>query len=162
MTVTQVLGAGLVLAPVSGNFDCGEIFTLEILADPATADLKGVSLVLEFDGAILHPLGVEAGALMTGAACPYFLDWRPATIPTDTLAVDMAALGCSVNGPGVLLRFQFEGQVQGISPLSIRNGVLRDSINADIPFSSNVAQVDYRCPVADESTTWGALKAGYR
>ncbi len=166
--VILVLAAGtaraadLVLSPVTGSFDCGETYTLEVLADPATTDLHGASLVLEFDAAILQPLAVTAGSLVTGAGCPHFFTWLNAGAPSDSIAVDLATLGCSVDGPGVLVQIVFEGAVQGISPVRLRSGILRDSQNDDIPFTSNEAEVDYRCPVADESVAWGAVKARYR
>ncbi|PIV81843.1 hypothetical protein COW53_02150, partial [bacterium CG17_big_fil_post_rev_8_21_14_2_50_64_8] len=71
--------AGLSLVPSVGSFDCGETFTLDLMVDAQTIDLHGSSVVLEFNDAILAPLAVQPGALVTGAACPYFFDWTNAS-----------------------------------------------------------------------------------
>lgn len=154
--------ASLVLSPATGSFDCGETYTLDVLVDASTTDLQGASLVLEFDGAILQALDVTAGDLITGAGCPHFVNWLNAGAPSDSVAVDLATLGCTVNGPGSIVRITFEGYVQGLSFIRVRSGILRDGQNNEIPFTSSEAEVDYRCPVADEAVAWGTVKAGYR
>ncbi|PJA76337.1 hypothetical protein CO151_03255 [bacterium CG_4_9_14_3_um_filter_65_15] len=154
--------AGLSLVPSVGSFDCGETFTLDLMVDAQTIDLHGSSVVLEFNDAILAPLAVQPGALVTGAACPYFFDWTNASAIGDSIAVDLANLGCSVEGPGSILRVTFEGSVSGVSAVDCRSGILRDSLNQDIPYTCTGAEVNYLCPIADDPQAWGSLKALYR
>ncbi len=154
--------ANLEFVPAAGSFDCGESWVVDLMIDASVTDLHGASLVVEFDDAILVPLTVSAGTLVTGAACPNFFTWLNATTMGDSIAVDLANLGCAVAGPGSILRMTFEGYQQGIAFVRCRSGVLRDSNNLDIPFTCTEASVDYRCPVADEAQAWGAVKASYR
>jgi len=160
--------AGLSLVPSTGHFDCGETFTLDLMVDAQTLDLHGASVVLQFDHTILEPLSIEAGALLAGAPCPNFVQWlnpfvpSPGAIPPDNVAVDLASLGCSVNGPGSILRVTFGGVSPGTSTVDCLDVILRDNLNHDIPFVCTGATVENRCPVPDESQPWGAIKATYR
>jgi len=157
-----VQAGSLYFAPAAGNFDCGETYTLDLMIDATITDLRGASLVLEFDETILAPLTVSAGSLVAGAGCPHFLTWLNASAVGDSIAVDISTLGCSVDGPGSILRLTFEGFQQGISFMRCRSGILRDSLNHDIPYLCDEATIDYRCPVEDQARAWGAVKAIYR
>ncbi len=157
-----VQAGSLYFVPATGSFDCGETYTLDLMIDDTITDLRGASLVLEFDEAILAPLTVSAGSLVAGAGCPHFFTWLNASAVGDSIAVDISTLGCSVDGPGSILHMTFEGFQQGVSFVRCRSGVLRDSNNQDIPYVCDEAAVDYRCPVEDQIRTWGAAKAIYR
>lgn len=149
------------LVPDSGQFQCGQVWTVDVMVDAGAADLRGCSLVIAFDDDVIRPLSVSAGSLMTGAACPHFLHWfGPAE--ADSIAVDVAALGCSVAGPGAVARLVFEGHAGGTSAITLRRGLLRTGLNAPIPFTAVDAQVQYDCAVADERASWGALKSRFR
>lgn len=149
------------IVPPSGQFQCGQTWTVDITVDGAAADLRGSSLVVAFDNNVIRPLSVTAGALVTGAACPNFTHWfGPAT--ADSVAVDVATLGCSVAGPGSIARITFEGYAGGVSPLTLRSALLRTGLNAAIPYTAVNAQVQYDCAVADERASWGALKSRFR
>lgn len=173
--VLVVLGGGLFLPsegvaqpdviffnPEDGSFGCGETHTVDLLIESSITDLRGFSLVLEFDPTFIQPLSVTAGSLVTGAACPNFFLWINPTPGLDNIAVDGATLGCSVGGPGSIISITFEGYMQGISTLGCREGLLREGDNAPIPFDCVETTVDYRCPVANEKTSWGSMKVGYR
>ncbi len=168
LTLALCLSAGAARAqttisfvPPDGQFQCGQTWTIDVMVDALAADLRGCSMVIAYDNNAIRPLSVTAGALVTGAACPYFLHWYgPAD--ADSVAVDVAGLGCSVNGPGSMVRITFEGYAGGTSPITLRSGILRDSANAPIPFTATDAQVLYDCAVAEEPTTWGTLKSFYR
>jgi len=149
------------IVPPSGQFQCEETWTVDVQVDAGATDLRGSSLVVAFDNNVIRPLSVTAGALVTGAACPSFVYWfGPAT--ADSVAVDVANLGCSVSGPGSIARITFEGYAGGVSPITLRHGDLRTGLNATIPFTAVGAQVHYDCAVSDERSTWGSLKSRYR
>jgi hypothetical protein len=149
------------LVPPSGNFQCHETWTIDVNVDADATDLRGCSLVIEFHDDVIRPISVTAGALVAGAACPNFTYWfGPAA--ADSVAVDVAALGCSVSGPGAIARITFEGYAGGTSPITLRRGDLRNGLNESIPFTAIGAQVHYDCAVETRSWNWGSVKAVYR
>lgn len=149
------------LVPPSGSFQCHETWTIDVMVDADATDLRGCSLVVEFDDDVIRPLSVTAGALVAGAACPNFTYWfGPAA--ADSVAVDVATLGCSVSGPGSVARITFEGYAGGTSPITLRRGDLRSGLNASIPFTTVGAEVHYDCAVETRAWTWGAVKSLYR
>ena len=153
--------AALAWTPPAGSFNCGGTWTVDITTDAGTTDLRGFSLVLEFDNSVIAPLSVSVGPMVSGAACPNFLNWV-ATTGADSLEVDVANLGCSVAGPGTILTVVFDGVLSGTSAIGVRSGMLRTGSNAPIAFTSSAASVEYDCAVATEPMAWGALKAYYR
>lgn len=149
------------LVPSSGSFQCHETWSLDVMVDASATDLRGCSLVIEFDDHVIRPISVTAGALVAGAACPNFTYWfGPAA--ADSVAVDVATLGCSVSGPGSVARIVFDGFAGGTSAITLRRGDLRTGLNADIPFTAVDAQVNYDCAVDTHPAGWGSLKASYR
>lgn len=158
---TAVAQTVVSLVPPSGNFQCHETWTIDVTVDADATDLRGCSLVVEFDDNVIRPISVTAGALVAGAACPNFTYWfGPAA--ADSVAVDVATLGCSVSGPGSVARIVFEGYAGGTSPVTLRRAELRSGLNASIPFTSVGAQVHYDCAVDEQSWSWGSVKAAYR
>jgi hypothetical protein len=147
------------LAPSIGSFTCGGTWTIDVGIDVGTTDLRGFSLVLEYDDQVIQPLSVQVGNLVSGAACPNFLNW---IVVGNTIEANAANLGCSIAGPGTILTVVFEGVISGTSAINVRNGTLRTGTNDPIAFSSNPASVYYDCAVATDALGWGALKATYR
>lgn len=153
--------ATLTLVPPTGEFHCGNTWTIDVVLDGATVDLRGFSLLIAYDNSIISPYNVSVGSLVLGATCPNFLSW---VVPpsTSTLKVDVANLGCSVSGPGTILSIVFEGESAGNSSISVLDGEMRDGTNTPIAFTSNVVSVLYDCAVPVDGASWGALKATYR
>ncbi|MBU2502396.1 cohesin domain-containing protein [bacterium] len=153
--------AELSFSPQEGNFDCGMIYRVELQVDAAVTDLRGFSLVLQYDPLILTPWSVGAGSLMTGAGCSHFFTWLNPGAVDGTIMVDAATLGCSMVGPGAIVVLEFEGEVQGISDLDCIQGELRTGSNDPIPFTCIPGTVDYRCPVPETRVPWGSIKAEF-
>ena len=149
------------LVPPSGTFQCEETWTIDVMVDAGATDLRGCSLVVAFDDDVIRPLSVTAGALIAGAACPNFTHWFGPTA-ADSVAFDVAALGCSVSGPGSVARITFEGYIGGTTPITLRRGDLRTGLNETIPFTAIDAQVHYDCAVEAQRWNWGSVKATYR
>jgi len=147
--------------PVDGQFQCGQTWAIDVMVDALATDLRACSLVIGYDNNAIRPLSVAAGSLVAGAACPNFLYWfGPAD--ADSVAVDVANLGCSVAGPGSVVRITFEGHAGGISPITLRRGLLRNGLNEPITFTSVDAVVRYDCAIRESTSPWGTVKALYR
>jgi hypothetical protein len=147
--------------PPAGSFECEDTLVVEILVDAAATDLRGFSLQLQYDPTVIEPIAITAGGLLTGAACDHFLAWlNPGN--SGTIEVDGAAMGCSVAGPGAIVRMEFAGVADGTSPLACLSGVLRTGLNDPIAYTCVPGTIQYVCPVSAEATTWGSLKAVYR
>ena len=128
---------------------------MEIFIDEYTLDLRGTSIEIDFDETIVVPIAVVAGSLVSGAACPFYLDWLNPGPGASTLQIDVANLGCSIDGPGAILKITFQGVLQGVSPLECLSLILRDGDNQDIVADCVPASIEYRCPVGVEDQGWG-------
>jgi hypothetical protein len=148
--------------PPDANFGCNQTLDVEIFIDENTLDLRGSSLEIDFDENVVAPVAVVAGSLVSGAACPYYLDWLNPGPGESTLQIDVANLGCSIDGPGAILKITFQGVLQGISPLECISLILRDGENHEIVADCLPASIEYRCPVGVEERGWGMLKLGFR
>jgi hypothetical protein len=147
--------------PDDGQFQCGQTWTIDVMVDALATDLRGCSLVVQYDSNAIRPISVTAGSLVAGAACANFLYWFGPS-DADSVAVDVANLGCSVSGPGSVVRITFEGYAGGLSAITLRSGILRTGTNAPIPFTATGAQVRYDCAVGETASPWGSVKALYR
>ncbi len=134
-----------------------------VSVDAATADLRGVTLSLDFDPSIVHPITVEPGALLAGSSCSWFFYWLNQATPGDGhIDVDLGGLGCSVDGSGTILHLQFTGVNYGSSPLTCASLIMRDSINQTIPTTCVDGLLTYEIAVPTEPVSWGLLKSRYR
>jgi len=147
--------------PPAGTFSCGETLLVDLVVDAAAIDLRGFSLELTYDDSVIEPVAVTAGALLAGASCDHFFTWLNPGNP-GMIAVDGAAMGCSVAGPGAIVTIEFAGLVDGTSPVECLSGILRDGDNAPIDYTCEPGTVTYSCPVATTPVSWGTLKSWYR
>jgi hypothetical protein len=153
--------AAVTFDPDDAAFTCEDTLTIAVHIDAAVTDLRGYSLVLAFASDVIAPLNVEPGELLVDAGCPYFFTWlNPAA--EDSLAVDAATLGCSVCGPGEIMRIEFAGVADGNTILSCGSGRLRDGDNEAIVHVCGEAAILFTCPIAQQRYGWGTVKAWYR
>lgn len=148
--------------PASSELACNNARAIDVHIDGLAEDLRGLSLVIGFDDGIIEPLTVERGQLLTDAGCGSFLNWNNELTFTDTVFVDAAGLGCSVDGPGPVVRIWFAGVSDGLATIEVQSAILRDSLNQPIAWTSTPAQIIVSCPVPVASRSWTALKGHYR
>ncbi len=152
----------LAFDPPEALIEC--IGPVHITVDSAATDLRGFSLVVEFDPLIVEVDDVEEGPLLAGADCPSFLQafYTPGA---DSLVIDAAALGCSMSGAGAIVTIQFRRSPPSshvVTPVSLRRAVLRTGSNETIPYTTTPGEITAYCPIAVEPTTWARTKAEYR
>jgi hypothetical protein len=155
-------GATVTFDPLNGVFTGNDTLTVQVTVDAGAVDLRGFTMVLEFDPSIVTPVSIEAGSLVTGAACTHFFTWLNSAAIGDSLDIDAATLGCSIDGPGNIVEMKFVGEALGISPVACRSVELRDSKNQTIPSTCIDGTIEYQLVIAVEENTWGRIKAGYR
>lgn len=153
--------AGIVSFEAVESLSACDTVTLDVLIDEDVADLRGFSFVFEFDPSIVTPISVEPGAAVEGASCPNFVTWPNASAIGDSIWVDGVLLGCSIDGPGSIIRIRFVGVADGVSPISCRSGALRDSQNQEIPFTCVPGSIEIECDTATEPMHWGRIKTLY-
>jgi hypothetical protein len=153
--------ADLTFVPNPG-FVC-DTLVVDAQIDASVTDLRGFSFVFEFDPAVVTPVSVTAGPLVTGAACGNFFQWINSATVGDSIWVDGATLGCSVSGPGSIVRMKFALVTHSaVSPLSCRSGVMRDALNQSIPHTCYPGTL-VTCPaIGTESVPWTRMKRVYR
>lgn len=126
------------------------------------AVFQGVSFEFGFDPDVAVPTAMMPGALLTDSGCGFFLDWLNEDGFVDTVAVDLALLGCQAVGDGVLVCITFTGVAEGESPLTWIHADVRDGENMSVPIESVPGALYYDPAVATQGTSWSAVKALYR
>ncbi|GJM43906.1 MAG: hypothetical protein DHS20C21_07480 [Gemmatimonadota bacterium] len=142
-----------------------ETLTVQVTVDSTATDLRGFSFVLEFDPGIVTPISVQPGTLLSGAPCGFFLTWLNETAIGDSIAVDAAALGCSMVGPGNIVEMKFVGVElgYGVSPLDWREVRMRDSANTVLDVKCVDGTIYHQVIIIGvEPESWARVKALYR
>lgn len=152
----------LALIPESPDLICGETGAIDVYIDGGTSDLHGYSLVLGFDEMKLDPVSVETGQLLVDAPCGSFISWNNELGYFDTVFVDGASLGCSVDGPGPIARIWFTATASGSATIEVQSALLRDSANQPLTFISIPAEIIIGCPVAARDRSWSVMKLNFR
>ena len=138
----SAFGSTVSFTPDHSTFVGEDLQTIQVFVEDVT-DLLGASMVIGFDPAVVTPVGVTLGEFMDDGPCGAFFQWVNWNDFTNTIEVDAAMLGCSVEGSGFLFDITFAGVGDGISALTVVSGDLRDSINYPIEFTSSDGAVTY-------------------
>lgn len=139
---------------------CNEEAWIDIVADAGAIDLRGHSLLFYTDPSKLEVVDFAAGTLFDDASCDTFV--YGVTIGLGLSQVDIAGLGCSVEGPGSIARVLVRGLANGVSPLLGASATLRTSANAPIGATWTDGAVMVTCPIPTDESTWGTLKGRFR
>jgi hypothetical protein len=148
--------------PVLTELSCDTARPIDVWIDGSVGDLRGASLVMRFDPNVVRPVAVEEGQLFADASCATFFRWKNEAAIGDSIVVDVAGLGCSVTGPGPIVRVWMTGVADGSTLIRGTELTLRDATNSPIPALWTPAHVIVACPVSAEATSWAALKATFR
>jgi hypothetical protein len=144
---------------------------VSVTIDAAATDVRGFSLVFEYDPSTVQLASAQAGSLLTGAPCPHFFTVLAAA--GDSVWIDAAALGCSVAGPGEIVELCFVGIHCSADPRPLRcrvdpdtlggpGRVIRNGANESIPYSVVDGAIIVDCPISVEVGSWGRTKGRYR
>jgi hypothetical protein len=142
----------------------GTAFTLDIVISAEATELMGYNIAVVFDSDVIELSSVNEGSLpLTSGYTTFFYSYD--TGAADSVHVNGAILGNTVDGPGVLFTLEFEATpANGVeeTDVDIAYSVLRTGVNEDIVHDVQHGYVRVVTPVRTEVVTWGVVKGLYR
>ncbi len=131
------------LDPASLDICEGE-FTVDVVVNEEVTDLTGFDLLIDFDETVLGVVDVAMGQLLADYPGSPFFYWTDAGTVSDALLINGAALGGSLDGPGVLATITFSCLANGLTDLEFAMVEFRDIDNLPLPVTSEdgVVNVD--------------------
>ena len=156
----RALGQVLVVDPESGLVQVDDVFDVDILVDAGFVDMMGYDITIAFNSSIIELIGATEGPLPQSAAAPTFFWWAPGG-SADTVVVDGAVLGTTVDGLGILFILTFKAKDVGTTQIAVTFSDIRTGTNAAIAHTTQSATVIVDDSIPVEQTTWGRLKHRY-
>jgi len=153
---------GLMVMPDDTTVVAGTTFQIRIAVDSSIDSLMGYDITVAFDSSVVELVSVDEGALPGSGGAPTFFHWFNASVLSDTVVVNGAVLGTTVDGPGVLFTITFKGLREGATPVAFVDTELRDNFNVVISHDTADGVVHVAEPIAVRAVTWGAIKNLYR
>ncbi len=153
------------VSPDSQTVAHGSSLTLEITISAETIELMGYNIAVVFNGDIIRLDSVNEGALPVFSGHTTFFDWLNPGTPTDSVHVNGAILGTTVDGPGAVIRLELTGHALNDireTVVEIVFSVIRDGVNQNIVHSVAHGWVRVEPPIRVEETSWGRVKSRYR
>ncbi|RJR28242.1 MAG: hypothetical protein C4574_05210, partial [Candidatus Latescibacterota bacterium] len=150
----------LLVLPAETNTFVFQEFQIEIAANDDVVGLMGYDVAVDFDDSYLEVLAVEEGALPADSGFPTFFRWMNPGCGCDSVFVNGAILGNTLDGPGALFTITFRAIRAGTTTIGIRRSDLRNGINERLLHFRYGAQVliEYPATGADfPSPPSGAL-----
>lgn len=145
--------------------DDGSIFTLTVEISSEATELMGWDVAIVFDSDVIELLSVSEGSLPLTSGYSTFFYTYDTGAPVDSVRVNGAILGNTIDGPGVLFTLEFEAQPANggkETDVEIVFSDLRTGVNDTIAHDVESRHVIVVTPIAVEAVTWGALKSLYR
>ena len=122
----------------------------------------GYDVTIAFDTSLVELVGVDEGSLPASGGATTFFHWFDAGVASDTVHVNGAVLGTTVDGPGVLFFITFKALFPGITPVTFVSTEIRDNFNVDIPHDTIDGSITVEKSIPVRSATWGSIKTRYR
>jgi hypothetical protein len=162
--VTAPAAQTLSILPDSTQVSDGTEFTLEIAVSGGVTSLMGWDIAVTFDSDALELVSVDEGSLPLFSGYPTFFFWYGGVLATDSVHVNGAILGDTVDGPGTLFTLTFEGHAvtdPTVTYVNIAYSVMRTGVNMDIAHDVENAVVEVLLGVSTETASWGVIKSLY-
>jgi hypothetical protein len=143
----------------------GEVFEVGVRVSSGVADLMGYNVAVNFDSSVIRIVDVGEGPLPRAASDTTFFWWFNAGLESDSVHVNGAVLGATVDGPGELFTLRFKALIHGVvktTAIRIVYSDLRDGTNYPIAHERRNGFVAVEPTVRVENATWGAVKNLYQ
>ncbi len=140
------------------------VLGIDISAD--VTGLMGYNVGVTFDHSLIDLQIAEEGSLPTTSSdTTFFYYWYdPMITGLDSVHVNGAILGRTIDGPGTLFALEFQAHEvtqPETTHVSITYSELRNGVNQPITHTARGGVVIIEPTIAVKATTWGALKARY-
>ncbi len=155
-------GTGLQVSPDTSNVLVDDTFQIQIYIDASINSLMGYDIKVAFDSSVVEVISVDEGSLPGSGGVPTFFHWFDAGLPSDTVLVNGAVLGTTVDGPGVLFTITFKALRVGTTPVSFIRYELRDGVNVVISHVTTDGYIVVDAAIPVRTVTWGEIKNLYR
>jgi hypothetical protein len=143
----------------------GEVFQIGVCVSAGITELMGYNVAVTFDSSVIEILDVEEGSLPRSASDTTFFWWFNAGVKSDSVHVNGAVLGGTVDGPGELFTLTFKALTHGVvrsTIIRVACSDLRDGTNHPIDHEKKNGFVAVEPTVPSQRATWGAVKDLYR
>ncbi len=155
-------GPELQIAPGDTTVVDTTTFQVRIVANSSITSLMGFDITVAFDTSIVELVSVDKESPPGSGDSTTFFHWFDAGIPSDTVHVNGAVLGTTVDGPEVLFFITFKPLSHGTTPVTFVETELRDNFNVDIGHDTIDGSITVAKSIPVQSVTWGSIKARYR
>jgi hypothetical protein len=165
LALSPLLSDTLFVSPDSTWRAEGEVFDIGICVSPGITELMGYNVAVTFDSSVIGILDVSEGPLPQASSDTTFFWWFNDGVKTDSVHVNGAILGATVDGPGELFTLTFKALKHGVvrtTAIRIAVSALRDGSNHPIAHERKNGFVAVEPTIPIEETTWGAVKNLYR
>jgi hypothetical protein len=143
----------------------GAVFEIGICVPAGITSLMGYNVAVTFDSSVIRIMSVDEGPLPQAASDMRFFWWYNAGVTSDSVHVNGAVLGTTMDGPGVLFKLTFKALRHGVvktTHICITYSELRDGVNESIGHERKCGFVAVEPTVPVERATWGAAKDRYK
>ncbi len=135
-------------------------FTVEVAISDSILSLMGYDVRVTFDPAYLEVRDVTEGSLPAGSGYATFFRWLNPACSCDSIHVNGAILGHTVDGPGVLINLRFKALAVGTTCIGLSAaGDLRDGGNSGLLFSATRGTVKIDKKIDIDRRSWGDIKS---
>jgi len=110
----------------------GVVFGIGICVPAGITNLMGYDVAVAFDSSVIQIMSVYEGPLPQAASDTTFFWWYDSGVKSDSVHVNGAVLGATMDGPGVLFILTFKALRQGVTDVCITHSELRDGVNNSI------------------------------
>jgi hypothetical protein len=110
----------------------GEVFSIGICLSAGLKGVMGYNIAVTFDSSVIEIMNVEEGSLPQSSSDTTFFWWYDTGVKTDSVRVNGAVLGATMDGPGELFTLTFKAKTLGAvssTDIVIACSELRDNWN---------------------------------
>ena len=148
----------LSVSPADTTVTRGASFDLRVAVNGDFNDLMGYNVTVRIDSSVIRIQSVEEGSLLLSSGHPAFFCWSNQETAYDSVLVNGAILGGTIDGPGTLFVMRLVAAGCGLSNVRISASELRNGLNSSIDHIIEPGIVRVAGPTDVDFITWGSLK----
>jgi hypothetical protein len=154
-------GPTISIEPMTVFVEPGDLFALDVSISEEVLGVTGYDLIIDFDETLLEVVNVIEGALPAGSPPTYFW-WTDEGTESQSIVINGAVLGHSVDGPGTLAELRFRALELGVTPVHFVSVQLRRLDNSPISVTPLDGEVTIEWVTVVEPSSWSKIKSLFR